>query len=294
MARSDRSAEKVRATGAEPVACDLENVRAEHLEGMDAVIHAAAFVEPWGSRKDFWKGNVEGTERMLAAARNAGVKRFVHIGTESALFRGDDLNDIDESFPYPEKTPFLYSETKKEAEIRVLQANQPVDFETISLRPRFVWGPNDTTLLANLIEMVDGGKFRWINKGQAETSICFVENIAYAAQLALARGKGGSAYFITDDETVTFQNIITRLLATTGRVPTDKNVPAGLARRLASIVEFVWRTLRIKKKPPITRFAAAIMTANCTLRIDRARAELGYSPLVSVRDGLKRMDGTAQ
>lgn len=294
MARSDRSAEKVRTTGAEPVACDLENIRAEHLEGVDAVIHAAAYVEPWGSRADFWKGNVEGTERMLAAAQNAGVKRFVHIGTESAVFAGQDLNNIDESYPYPEKTPFLYSETKKEAEIRVLQANKPVDFETISLRPRFVWGPNDTTLLANLIEMVDSGKFRWINKGEAETSACYVENIAYAAQLALGRGKGGSAYFITDDENFTFRTIITKLLATTGRVPGEKNVPPGLAKRLAAVVEFFWRGLRLKKKPPVTRFAVAIMTNNCTLNIDRAKDELGYSPLVSVREGLKRMDGTAQ
>lgn len=289
MARSDRSAEKVAANGAEPVSCDLENVHSDHLAGMDAVIHAAAFVEPWGTRKEFWKGNVEGTERMLAAAKQAGVKRFIHIGTEAALFKGEDLNDIDETFPYPEKTPFLYSETKKEAEIRVLKANQPVDFETISLRPRLVWGPNDTTILANLLELVDGGQFRWIDKGRVQTSTCYIENIAYAAQLALNRGKGGNAYFITDDQTSTVHDFITKLLATANRKPSQKNVPAWVAKSMARMVEFVWKTLRLKKKPPITRFAAAIMSCNCTLNIDKAKSDLNYSPLVTVRDGFKRM-----
>jgi len=45
MSRSDRSDEKVRAAGGEPVRCDLTSVRAEHLTGVDAVVHSAAFVE---------------------------------------------------------------------------------------------------------------------------------------------------------------------------------------------------------------------------------------------------------
>lgn len=293
MARSANSAEKVRQNGAIPVACDLDSVTAEHLQSMDAVIHAAAFVEPWGSRRDFWKGNVEGTERMLAAARTAEVPRFIHIGTEAALFDGTDLNNVNEHHPYPQKTPFLYSETKKEAEMRVLGANVPGIFETISLRPRLVWGPGDTTILANLVELVDGGKFRWLDGGSARTSTCYIENIAFATQLALGRGRGGEAYFITDGEEFAFKDFITRLLKTVGRDPGQKSISGKLARGIASIVEFVWKTLRIKKKPPITRFAAAIVSRNVTLDISKARAELAYHPLVSPREGFKRMAKTA-
>lgn len=73
---------------------------------------------------------------MLDEARRAGVRRFVHIGTEAVLFDGHDLVDVDESRAYPARQRFLYSETKAEAERRVLAAHA-TGVETVSLRPRF-------------------------------------------------------------------------------------------------------------------------------------------------------------
>ena len=116
------------------------------LVGAEVVVHAAAFVEEWGTREQFWQGNVEGTTRMLAAAKAGGVRRFLHVGTEAALFDGHDLRDVDESAPYPARQRYLYSETKAEAERRVLAANA-AGFETLSVRPRLVWGPRDTSVL---------------------------------------------------------------------------------------------------------------------------------------------------
>src|SRR5687768_12680329 len=115
LARSERSADAVSRLGAEPVRRDLTEVGAADLAGVDAVVHAAAFVEEYGTREQFWSINVDGTQRLLDAARDADVKRFVHIGTEAALFDGHDLVDIDETHPYPERQKFLYSETKAEA-----------------------------------------------------------------------------------------------------------------------------------------------------------------------------------
>src|SRR5690606_12896964 len=120
MARSDRSAALVEGFGATAVRCALDDVDATHLAGCDAVVHCAAFAEGWGTRAQFVEGNVEGTRRMLAAARAAGVRRFIHIGTEAVLFDGHDLIDVDEQHPYPVRQRFLYSETKAEAERLVL------------------------------------------------------------------------------------------------------------------------------------------------------------------------------
>ena len=65
----------------------------------DAVIHCAAYVESWGSRELTWKINVEGTQRTLDAARAAGAKRFLHMGTEAVLWKGQDLVDVNEDYP---------------------------------------------------------------------------------------------------------------------------------------------------------------------------------------------------
>lgn len=286
MSRSSRSNEKIKALGARPVHATLETVTASHLKECDTVIHCAAYVEPWGRYQDFYAVNVTGTQRLLDAAREAGVKRFIFIGTEAALFHGQDMVDIDESYPYPASSPFPYSDTKKLAEQWVLQANVPGVFETVSIRPRLVWGPGDETILPNLVEMVDKGRFRWINGGNVLTSTCHIHNLVAAVSLALERGKGGEAYFITDREVHTLREFLTRLLMTAGRDPGDRSVPGGLARFLAHVLELVWRLFRIRKKPPITRFSASIMAAQCTISSDKAERELGYSPVVTVEEGM--------
>jgi len=287
MARSAPSADRVRATGARPVTCALGSVTEEHLAGCDAIVHAAAFVESWGTRDDFWTANVEGTQQLLDVAKRGGVRRFVHIGTEAVLFAGQDMRDIDERHPYPASTPFLYSETKGEAERRVLAANDPAGgFTTISLRPRFIWGPGDLTILEATKEMVADGRYMWIDGGRARTSTVHIHNLVHAIDLALARGGGGEAYFITDDEVHTFHDFMTRYAATAGVTLPDRNLPGWAARALATVLETVWRTLGLAGQPPLTRFVACLMSSDCTLRIDKARRELGYAPVVSVEAGL--------
>jgi nucleoside-diphosphate-sugar epimerase len=290
MARSEASATAVRQTGATPVACALGAVEPAHLAGADAIVHAAAFVGPWGSREDFWQANVEGTTQLLAVAKATGVRRFVHIGTEAALFAGQDMRDIDETYPYPASTPFLYSETKAEAERRVLAANDPAaGFTTVSLRPRLVWGPGDQSVLRELVQMVREGRFMWIGGGAARTSTAHIDNVVHGITLALTAGRGGEAYFLTDDEILTIREFVTRYLATQGEDPGDRSIPTWLARGAAAAVEPVWRVFGFPSDPPLTRVAACIMSAECTLRIDKARRDLGYEPVVTVDAGLAAM-----
>jgi nucleoside-diphosphate-sugar epimerase len=289
MARSPQSSAKIKALGARPLACTLETIEAGLLKEVDVVIHCAAFVEPWGRFKDFQSVNVEGTRRLLEMAQKAGVKRFIHVSTEAVLFYGQDMIDIDESYPYPDSSPFPYSETKRQAEQLVRRANIPGRFETITLRPRLVWGPGDETILANLVEMVDRGRFRWIDGGDYLTSSCHVANFVEATVQALDRGTGGEAYFVVDKETSTMRDFLTQLLATTGRVPGDKSVSSSIVRPAAWVLEMVWKLFRISKKPPVTRFSAAIMSAHCTIDSDKAYLDLGYRPVITVEEGMRQL-----
>ena len=126
MSRSARSDALISALGGEPVRCDLESVSAAHLNGCEVVVHAAAFVEAWGEEDAWERANVGGTRNMLKAAREAGVKRFIHIGTEAALVHGQDLHQVDESYPLAFDSPFPYCWTKARAEQAVREATAPV------------------------------------------------------------------------------------------------------------------------------------------------------------------------
>jgi nucleoside-diphosphate-sugar epimerase len=225
MSRSERSDAAIRALGAEPVRCDLESIAAQHLAGCEAVIHCAAFVESWGPRDAWYRGNVLGTKAVLAAAEVAGVRRFVHIGTEAALIHGQDLHDADESYPLAPDSPYPYCATKAQAEALVRAANVPGRFETIVLRPRFIWGPGDTTLLPLIVAMAKAGQWTWIGNGAARTSTTHIANLVHAIELALTKGVPGAAYFILDDGSVTMKEIISGMAASQSVSLPDKSLP---------------------------------------------------------------------
>ena len=292
MSRSASSDAKIVAAGGTPVRCDLESVAAEHLQGADAVIHSAAFVEAWGPQDAWHRFNVLGTQRVLDAANDAGVKRFIHIGTEAAIVYGQDIHDADESYPLAPQSPYPYCATKAQAEERVLDANAP-GFETIVLRPRLIWGPGDTTLMPVIETMAAAGKWVWIDGGEAMTSSSHIDNLVHGIELALDRGTPGNAYFILDDGTVSMREMITAMAAAKGLALPDKSIPGWLAAMIGAACETIWRVFGIKGEPPLTRHAAMVMRRNCTLNGGKAKAQLGYTPVITREQGMTALGQAA-
>lgn len=289
MSRSERSDATISALGATPVRCDLDTVKASHLAGTEAVIHSAAYVEDWGPQDAWYQGNVIGTSNVLAAAQAAGARRFIHIGTEAAIVYGQHIHDADETYPLAPQSPYPYCATKAQAEQKVRDANQSGRFETIVLRPRFIWGPDDTTLLPKMEAKVRAGQWAWIDHGRAMTSTTHIDNLVHGIELALSRGRGGEAYFILDEGTISLHDIVSGMLASRGLTMPERSVPSWLADTVGSISEGIWRMFGLRGEPPLTRHAAMVMSRSCTLKGDKARAELGYTPVISVADGLAGM-----
>ncbi|HUH79975.1 MAG TPA: NAD-dependent epimerase/dehydratase family protein [Solirubrobacteraceae bacterium] len=294
LARSDAAAQAVGERGAEAVRGELEDEAAMRAgaEGCEVAIHAAATLGDWGEPEDFERGNVRGTENALRACADAGVRRFVHVGTEAALVAGQPLVDVDETAPLRPDSPALYSATKARAEQAVRAANRE-GFETVVIRPRFVWGIGDTTLLPSIIELVESGRFAWIGGGRHLTSITHVDNTVEGLLLGARRGRPGEVYFVTDGEPVVFREFVTRLLETQGVTAPARTLPSGLAAALATAGEATWRHLPLPGRPPITRIAYWVSSQECTIRIDKAREELGYAPVKSVSDGLSELRAAA-
>jgi nucleoside-diphosphate-sugar epimerase len=290
LARSDRSASVVAERGAEPVHGDLDDVESMRAgaEGCDIAFHAAAHLGEWGSRAEFERGNVGGTRNALAAAQSAGVRRFVHVGTEAGLMAGQPLVRVDETEPLRPDSKALYSATKAQAEQVVVAANGE-GFETVVLRPRLVWGVGDTTILPPLVEAVRSGRFAWIGGGTHLTDKTHVDNVVEGLVLAAERGAPGEAYFVTDGEPVVFREFITELLATQGVEIPARNVPPVVARVLAGAGETVWRVLPLRGGPPLTRLAYWLSALECTIDISKARRDLGYEPVRSRAEGMEEL-----
>lgn len=290
MSRSPKSDVAISAIGAQPVRCSLDDVSGDHLAQTEVVLHSAAFVEAWGEPDAWDRINVGGTKRMLEAARRSGVRRFIHIGTEAALVHGQDLRGVDESYPLAFESPYHYCRTKALAEQAVRDASDvAAGFVTIVLRPRFIWGPGDLTLLPIILEMAKLGRWTWINGGRAQTSTTYIENLVEAIVLALTRGVSGEAYFILDEGQRSMREIISAMASTHGVELPNRSIPGWLAEGFGGLCEVLWRTLSLKGEPPLTRHAAMVMARDCVLRGEKAHRELGYVPKFTVDEGLAQL-----
>lgn len=290
LARSEASAAKVAALGATPAPGELGDpaALATGMTGAELVFHAAAHLGDWGRKADFLRDNVAGTRNVLEAARTAGVRRLVHVGTEAALMNGGPLIEVDEHTPLQPSSPALYSATKAQAETLVLTAAGDA-LATVVVRPRLVWGVGDTTILPALADQVRAGRFAWVDGGRHLTSTSHVDNVVEGLLLGAEHGVNGGVYFVTDGTPVVFRDFITRLLATQGLDPGSRSVPRSVAATLAVAGETAWRFLPLPGRPPLTRLAYWLSALETTIDISRARQELGYLPIRTIDEGLEAL-----
>ncbi|WP_224364074.1 NAD-dependent epimerase/dehydratase family protein [Hyalangium versicolor] len=291
LGRSEAAQAEVRLVGAEPVPGDLSDVEAlkRGMEGCEIVFHSAAYVKTWGPRADFFEANVRGTENVLEAARASGVKRLIHVSTEAVLVDGSPLVNVDETRPLPSAPIGNYPSTKGAAERLVLSVNSP-EFTTIAMRPRFIWGKGDNTVLPEIIRAVKAGRFRWINGGHYKTSTCHVANCVEGIILAAEKGRGGEAYFLTDGDPVDFRDFITALLKTQGVDAGKGTAPFGLAMGVATVSELIWNFLSLPGHPPAVRSELLLMGQEVTVSDAKARRELGYQGRVSLEEGMRELE----
>jgi nucleoside-diphosphate-sugar epimerase len=207
------------------------------------------------------------------------------VGTEAALSAGRPLVEVDETAPLRPDSKAPYCASKAMAEQAVREANGD-GLETVVVRPRFVWGPGDTTLLPTLVETVNAGKFAWIGGGTYRTSTTHVDNVVEGLIAGAERGRPGEAYFVTDGEPVVFREFVTKMLATQGVDAPSRTLPTGVARAAAIVGEAAWRALPLKGEPPVTRTMVWLSAQEVTVDDSKARSELGYRPVVSIEDGL--------
>lgn len=291
------AAPELAARGVEIVQGDLtraDDVR-RAVEGAGAVIHTAAKAGMWGDEAIYRAVNVEGTRHVIDACRATGCRKLVFTSSPSVVHAGGDQEGVDEGEPYPVRHQSHYSATKAEAE-RLVMAAHGDELHTASIRPHLIWGPGDPHLLPRLMDRARRGRLMRVGDGRNRVDVTYIDNAAYAHLLALDAlmdnpGRvGGKTYFISQGEPVALWPFIDRLLAAGGLPPPRRSISHGAARRIGAFCEGVYKILGFKKEPPMTRFAADQLATSHWYDLTAARRDLSYRPLVSVDEGLARLE----
>lgn len=219
-----------------------------------------------------YEANVEGTRRMLEAARSAGARRVVVTSSGSTL-GGDGVTVLDETAPPPEHLVTHYARSKLLAEQLALSFQ---GVEVVAVNPSSVHGPGRRTGTARILVAYLNGRLRVVIP--ARFGICFTRDCVDGHLLAATKGQPGERY-ILNTATITTQEAIALIGGLSGLTERPRTVPVGLMLPLAAAVEAAFRARR--RHPPLCRETIRTIAHPSLYDGSRATRELGlqYTPL---------------
>jgi nucleoside-diphosphate-sugar epimerase len=292
LVRTPAKADRMRALGCEIVEGDLSDDDAirRGVQGADAVFHIGATYKvgiPSSEHFAMHDANVRGTERVLAAAVDAGARRIVYVSTGN-VYGNTRGQTVDESYTRPQPPEFLsyYDQTKYEAHhvaLDRIDAGAPI----VIVQPGGVYGPNDPSELGNMIDQTRTGKLKLRMFPDAGFNFVHVADVAQGIVLAHDKGRIGESYNLAGPKS-TMGELVDQTAVLSGRRPPRITMPAALMKLAIPIGPVVGKLMGF---PPNLR--ELIRTSDGVtfwMTDEKARGELGFQPR-DLETGLKQTLG---
>jgi nucleoside-diphosphate-sugar epimerase len=254
------------------------------MEGCEAVVHVAAVYRTAGHPDSYYrKINVEGTQRLLEAAKAAGVRRFVHTSTVGV--HGDVKNPpANESSPVAPSD--IYQESKAEADALAREFGRSQGMEVAIVRPGAIYGPGETRLL-KIFKSIARGRYAVVGTGKPHYHLAYIDDLVDGFLLALDRPEAaGETFIIAGPDSISQNDLAHEVAKATGGSVWPFHVPAWPIQRLGDLVEAICVPLGFE--PPVHRRRVDFWVKNRAFSIEKARRLLGYAPKVDSIQGIRR------
>lgn len=257
-------------------------------DGVTIVIHCAAKVGDWGRSDEFRRINVTGTRSLLdAALATKTLKRWVQISS-LGVYEGKDHYGTDEATAPCTTGIDGYTLTKVESELLVCEYIRDRQLPAVVLRPGFIYGLRDRTVLPKLTERLRSRKFAFLGSPEKLMNNTWVGNLCEAIWLAIERDDiVGEVFNIRDPRAVTKREFVDTVCDAAGIDRPTKIVPLPIAKLLAMAMETTWRLLRKKNAPLLNSARIKFLGLNLDYSIDKAVRQLGYAPATDFRDAMR-------
>jgi 2-alkyl-3-oxoalkanoate reductase len=293
LARTSQPAALLQGPGVRVVEGDVRRWLSlrQAVQGADVVFHCAGKTEPTGRWVDFLEVNVLGTERVIQAALEHGVRRIVHvssIGVYGPRPAGVVITEDDGYDPNPRARGF-YTQSKIEADrIALWYAHERAAPLTV-IRPATIYGPGGKEALVRA--GVRLGRLNVVfGDGSNPLPLVYVDNVVDALVLTARSDTGdGRAYNIVDDDEVSQRMYVEHMGQALGVQQSTVYLPLPAVRVLAGGADLARAALRGRRSPQglfhrITRSLQSVRyDTSC------AKKELAWHPRVSFEEALKRM-----
>lgn len=261
----------------------------EGAEGA-TVFHCAGVIHPTGGVKQFYAVNERGTRHMVEAAERAGVRRFIHVSSNSPIGCNPSNDHLfDENSPY---NPYMnYGRSKKLGEDIVNEARERGRMETVIIRPPWFYGVRQPARQSLFFTMIKDGGAPIVGGGENRRSMAYVDNICQGLMLCETTDAArGNTYWIADRRPYTMNEIIDtveRLLEKEFdfEVKHKRLRLPGVASEVAFLVDKMLQGVGLYHQK-IHVLSEMNKTIACS--IAKAERELGYDPKVDLEEGMRR------
>jgi nucleoside-diphosphate-sugar epimerase len=293
LARRGQSVGELRGLGAHCVPGDVRQWPSlrRAAESMDVIYHCAGKVEAGGRWVDFLEVNVLGTERLIQAALEHGVRRFIHVSSIGIYPERPDGSVISEDDGPDDNTGRGgYTRSKSMADQMALWYARTRSAPITVIRPATIYGPGGKN---NLVRVgVKKGRYNIIfGDGGSIMPLVYVDNVVDALVLAARRDEAiGRAYNIVDDDRITQRDYIRRMGVALGLQQSTTYLPLGVVRLLAGGADLAKTALRGGRRSPQGMFSR-ISRSLQSVRYDttRAKVELGWKPRIDFEEAIRRI-----
>ncbi len=288
LVRASSDTKWLDAQGVEKVLGDLADPAAlrEGVKGADWVINCAAKVGDWGTLEEFRALNVAALKLLLDAAADETVARFVHVSS-LGVYEGRDHFGTDETVPVAAESLDAYTRSKVEAEALALSYVKDRNLPLTVVRPGFIYGERDRTVLPKLLHSLRTGRFAYFGSGKQALNCIYVKNLVHAIFLAAeSPGSVGEVFNITDGARVSKKEFVGQVATLAGLKPPRRRIPLWLAWTLAVLLERRAKRKKSPTPPLVNKARYKFLGLNLDYSIEKARKVLGYEPPFTTAQGL--------
>ena len=256
------------------------------MGGVRAVLHLAGMMGVWRPMEDYHAVNVTGTGNVCRAALAEGIARFVHVSSWTVY--GMDLGELvrEDFLLRPFREP--YAVTKAAGDIMVQRMIAEDHLPAVIVRPGTFFGPGDHLHFGRMADRLHAGRGVIVGRGDNALPFVYVTDVVQGLLLALdCEHAVGQAYNITNDQPLTQQQFLEAIAHETGASLPRIHVPYQALYAAGAAAEQLAPLTRSQRQPVVTRLGVKLFGTDNRHAIDKARRELGYRPLVDLRDGVR-------
>ena len=261
-----------------------DEITNEIMDGIDVVYHVGAAFRIEGVPKSyFWDVNVEGTKKLLVAAKKAGIKKFIHCSTVGVQ---GDIKNPPAKETHPNNPGDYYQESKLEGEEFALGYFKKEGLKGTVVRPVGIYGPGDTRFL-KIFKFINNGKFRMIGDGNVLYHLTFVEDLVEGFRLAGESEKANNEIFtIGGNGYLTLSELVKKIAKILDKPASNKSIPVWPVWIAGALCELVCKPFGIS--PPIYRRRIDFFIKDRAFDITKAKTILGYNPTTTLEEGLAK------